>query len=352
MTQSTTVAAFERAFADYVGAKYAIALCNGTATLHTALVALGVQPGDRVAVPPLTMSATTLAVLQAGAVPVFCDVERDTWVMRRTGPADCRVQMPVDLYGLWQPNVNDWRDGATMLGKRGWVFDAAQTLRPHRCSGFTSYSFQSSKILALGEGGMLVTDDEALATRAREFSSLGYRMRADQPRIDPAALKSPTYARHHWPLAFNYRMNELTAERGLSLLERDRSGECEIDVLRDKRRCAAAFYRDAIAGCSWLTPQHVPEGWTHDYWTYAVAVDTPERWPVLADAIVRHGGERPYAAWRLTYQEPAFRHLAPDGTCPVAESLQPRLVQGQTNDLESAKRNAYAWHAAILEIGG
>jgi hypothetical protein len=63
--------------------------------------------------------------------------------------------------------------------------------------------------------------------------------------------------------------------------------------------------------------------------------------------VVAHGGERPYFAWRLSYQEPALRHLAPDGTCPVAESLQPRLLQFQANDLASAERNARALRAAI-----
>lgn len=373
MKNGTKVAEFEREFAAYVGAKYAIALCNGTATLHTALVALGVKPGDRVAVPPLTMSATTIAVLQAGAVPVFADVHSGTWVMNNsihTLPR-CAAFVPVSLYGLHQP----------YSGGRAVIDDAAQTLRPHSGCAFTSYSFQASKILALGEGGMLVTNDEALATRAREFSSLGYRMRADQPRIDPAALKSPDYARHY-SLGYNYRMSDLVAAEGLKRLTTVSSTGHQIgfpsgaDELLALRRRAAAYYRDAIAGCDWLTPQHVPEGWTHDYWTYAVAItpsrddpfetgreiDDGEQWQILADMIVRHCGERPYAAWRLTYQEPAFNYLwtaalskrpyADGRLCPVAEDLQPRLMQFQTNNLASAERNATALAAAIREVGG
>jgi hypothetical protein len=69
----------------------------------------------------------------------------------------------------------------------------------------------------------------------------------------------------------------------------------------------------------------------------------------LQEAVVQHGGERPYGAWKITFTEPACRHLAPDGTCPVAESLQPRLLQFQTNDLVSAQRNARALAAAIRE---
>lgn len=406
MTNGSQVAAFERAFAEYVGARYAIALCNGTATLHTALVALGVNPGDRVAVPPLTMSATTIAVLQAGAVPVFCDVDERAWLMPYHSPLHAGNEpysVPVSLYGL-QPN---W-------GTTNTIIDAAQTLsRPPMPTAFTSYSFQASKILPLGEGGMLVTNNEALATRAREFSSLGYRMRADQPRIDPKVLKSPTFARHHSYPAWNYRMNDLTAREGLRWFEQSTGAgprRLKIDDAKERRFTAALQYRKAIEGCEWLTPQHVPDGWQHDYWTFAVATDTPERLLALLDAVERHGGERPYPAWRLTYDEPAFvylngdpcepqhqdrhrdresgtapgdcpareayeRHGAHDraggreipeghdahdvhgprrarrvGLCPIAESLQPRLLQFQTNDLASAEQNARALRRAIEDL--
>jgi perosamine synthetase len=366
MKNGQMVAEFERAFAEYVGAKYAIALCNGTATLHTALVALGVKPGDKVAVPPLTMSATTIAVLHAGAVPVFVDVDPETWLMDGAGADDTRAAIGVSLYGLqFACFVRP-----PLLGGPRLIDDAAQTLRKHdRGFAFTSYSFQASKILALGEGGMLVTNDEELASKAREFSSLGYRMRADQPRIDPDAIKSPTFDRHY-SLGWNYRMNDLTAREGLLwLMPQEVRG---VDWLKQQRQEAASRYREAIAGCSWVTPQHVPDGWTHDAWTYAVACDTPERAIALADAAVKNGGERPFPAWKLTYQEPAFEHLARqrepiyleehiigrfvvgylehNHPCPVAESLQPRLLQFQTNRLASAERNATALRKAIEDL--
>lgn len=337
------VAAFERDFAAYAGAKYCIALCNGTATLHTALVALGVKPGDRVAVPPLTMSATTIAVLHAGAVPVFGDIHPETWLLCL--PNDARYAIPVSLYGLHYPSLGP---------QPRLIDDAAQTLRTHGGAAFTSYSFQASKILPLGEGGMLATNDEALAVKAREFSSLGYRMRADQPRIDPAAIKSPSYARHH-SLGYNYRMNDLTARRGLRMLEPFGFGRVRANEAKADRRTAASLYADAIAGCDWLTPQYVPPGFTHDYWAYAMACDTPERGTWLQRRMGELGAEIPYGAWRLTYQEPAFRQYAdgsPRGLCLVAENLQPRLLQFQTNNLVSAERNAAALRKAIGEIGG
>lgn len=346
MKNGSAVAEFESAFANYVGAKFAIALCNGTATLHTALAAMGVKPGDHVAVPPLTMASTTIAVLQAGAVPVFCDVDPETWLLADADISD--VFLPVALYGL-----RIHRPGAYQPGFRTLI-DAAQTLQPHpRWCSFTSYSFQSSKILALGEGGMLVTNDEELATRAREFSSLGYRMRADQPRIDSRVIRDPAFERHHLGVSWNYRMNDLTARAGLAWLAETDMTASRVTVALDHRAAAASWYASAVAGCPWITPQRVPDGWTHDYWSYAVALESADIWHPFADAIERHGGERPYAAWRLTFSEPAFRHLDPGpDACPMARSLQPRIMAFQTNDLASAERNAEAVAKAIREVGG
>ena len=123
------------------------------------------------------------------------------------------------------------------------------------------------------------------------------------------------------------------------------------DQLLSERRYSAECYRQAIQGVDWITPQYVPEGWPHSYWTYAIALERRDMWEPFVAAIERNGGERPYAAWRITYQEPAFRHLAPDGTCPVAEDLQPRLVQLQTNhDHSGSERAAEILSKAIRSL--
>lgn len=375
MKNGETVSLFERELAAYCGASFAVAAANGTCTLSAALVALGVKPGDRVAVPPLTMSATTIAVLNVGAVPVFCDVDPDTWLMAAEGTT-ATAFLPVSLYGLSAPYVPLTRQqkadvrtnhhlGDDCSVVSAVVDDAAQTLRKHSGASFTSLSFQASKILSTGEGGALLTNDEQLAERARSYLSLGYQMSAGQARIDSNALKSPTFDRHYLANSINGRMNDLTAAEGLRQLP-------VAESLKGWRAICASYYADAIEGCDWLTPQHVPQGWKHDRWAWAVACDTPERALWLADAMVRHGGEKPYPAWRITYQEPAFKHLAPemgrwvsteqigvfvyegdpfDRSCPNAESLQPRLLQFQTNNLASAERNAAALRKAIGEAG-
>ncbi len=251
------------------------------------------------------------------------------------------AQIPVSLYGLhtqwWGPNVID---------------DAAQTLRPHnKGCAFTSYSFQSSKILSLGEGGMLATDDPELARRVRWYTSLGYDLPPDSSKIDPERIKASDYVRHI-PLIpdavpINARMNEITALKGLKKLENAWS-------ILHFRSVAAGYYLEAIGGCEWIRPQAYPAGYRHDYWSFAIATDTPEQQKQLSDSVVRHGGERPFSAWRLTYQEPLLRGhvVATTNICPVAESLQPRLLQFQTNNLQSAEANAGALRKAIKELNG
>lgn len=328
----TPVADFERAFARHVGAEHAIALCNGTATLHTALAALGVGPERRVVVPPLTMSSPALAVKHAGGIPVYWDVDPDLWTMQQP-PADS-IAIPVALYGL---NLRlDWPDVTV-------VMDAAQTLMHHNARyAFTSYSFQASKILATGEGGMLVTNHTDFAKEARQFSSLGYAMDADQPRIDKATIKRHDVMRHY-RIGYNYRMAPVVADLGLEQLS-------HIEELLVSRTAAAALYREQTRRTHIFSEQYVPAGWWHDYWTYAVTLPTESEATALCDTIVKHGGERPYRAWALSCDEPALVDVSRETAVPVARDLQPRLVQFQTNSLPSAQKNALALSYALDEV--
>ena len=362
------VTRLEHAFSEYVGAKHAIAMTNGTVTLEAALRACGVAPGHEVGVPPLTMSATCAAVISSGCAPMFLDVDGQTWVMGGGQRAPhARVLMSVSLFGLEERAGFDYRDAKRMRGQRHLIVDAAQTLQKHEGKpyggypDFTSYSFQSSKIISGGEGGMLVTNDAELAARARSYASLGYDVSADS-RIDRMAIRDPNAIRHV-RIGINGRMNDVTAAVVLAQLE-------YADELLAERLACAMLYREAHQGCTWLTPQHVPEGSSHSWWCYPLLLNidvkrkpiAPEplspywttlNWRWFAERIVHHGGEKPYAAWRLTFDESAFKHLDPGpDACPVARSIQPRLTLFQTNDLAAAERNATALHKAIEELGG
>ena len=323
----------EAAFAEKFGVKFAISFTNGTATLHAALTALGVGPGDEVIVPPLTMSSTTLAVLHAGATPVYADVDRETFVMsvesaRRKISPKTKAIMPVSLYGLPAP--------VPELKKLGFpvVEDSAQCFLGKiggRIAGtigeLGSFSFQNSKHITCGEGGMVVTDDPELAAAVRRFSSLGYGQISPEPgksKIDKNVIAFPETVRHtHY--GFNFRMSELCAAFALAQLENlDR-------FVAMRQRCGEAF-REAAEGYSWLTPQKIPAGAENSFWAAAFCLDTDfVSWHTFHDAMIAAGSDGYYGAWRLAYREPAMAAFAETAECPEAEYLQPRMIQLKTH---------------------
>jgi len=365
----------EEAFAKRCNVRFAIAHVNGTATLHAALVAAGVGPGDEVIVPPLTMASTAFAVLHANAVPVFADIDADMWtidpgaVEQLISPRT-RAVMPVALYGL-MPDM----DPLMKIAERHSlvvVEDDAECFLGYyhgRVSGsighLASFSFQSSKQLTSGEGGIVVTDDEELALRVRRFNSLGYAgVGTNKAKITKEDIQDPQYARHV-SMGFNYRMPELCA--AVALAQTERIGE-----LVGARMQAAAALAAAAETCDWLVPQRTPPGYVHSYWTYVVrlAEHAPVTWHQFRDAFRAIGGDGIYAAWRLNYLEPAFlegklygqaapfaparrrsgvRQRYAPGLCPIAEQVQPRLLQFKTNywDPVGATRQAEILRAAI-----
>jgi perosamine synthetase len=348
----------EREFAERFGSRFAIGFVNGTATLHTALAALGVGPGDEVIVPPLTMSSTAMSVLQAGAIAVFADVDRDAFTLDPKSveaklSERTKAIMSVALYGL-SPDY----DGLLRIRReRGipLVEDNAQSFLSEfqgalvgRQGDFASFSFQASKHLTAGEGGMLITDDEELANKARRFSSLGYAgVSAKQGKITRNDIQDPQYNRHV-ALGFNYRMSEVNAAVLLGQLQR-------AEELVAQRIKVARIFDEALAGQSLLRRQAEPDGCRNTYWAYSVVLDTPDPgrdWYRFRDLFQAKGGDGYYAAWKLSYLEPLFldqiqhmpgvRQTYGAGLCPNAEYLQPRMIQLKTNywDLGEAEVQA------------
>jgi perosamine synthetase len=353
----------EQKFAEKFNVRFAISHVNGTATLHSALVAAGVSTGDEVIVPPLTMCSTSFAVVHAGAVPVFADVDLRTfnldpgkierWITPRT-----KAIIPVALYGL-SCEMNSILDIASRH-KLAVIEDDAQCLLGYyqgRIVGtlghLASFSFQSSKHMTSGEGGMVLTDDEDLANAVRRFNSLGYAGLSGGPgkgKITRDTIQDPQYVRHD-SVGFNYRMSELCAAVALGQLER-------LEELVAMRIKCAELYQQAVRGCQWLVPQYVPADYIHSYWTYPLVL-SPEidcTWYEFRAKYRESGGDGIYAAWQLTYLEPAFhqqnfypadrpcaeRQRYERGLCQVAESLQPRILQLKTNytDIIKAEQQA------------
>ena len=358
----------EKEFAKRFGVKYAIAHINGTATMHSALAAAGIGPGDEVIVPPLTMASTSFAVLHANAVPVFADIDPYTFnidpedIRRKITPYTKAI-IPVALYGL-SPDIGVIMDIASEYDLTVIEDDAECFLGYHKgkvvgsIGHMASFSFQSSKHITSGEGGMIITDDEELANKIRRFNSLGYAgVGASKGKITKDDIQDPKYERHV-SLGFNYRLPELCAAVALAQVER-------LDELVNMRVKVAELYAQAIDGCNWLTPQFVPDGYVHSYWTYVLKLETDMvdfTWYDFRRKYMELGGDGIYAAWLSNYLEPVFQQHAfypmecPTqcshhrgqvqkyriGLCPIAESIQPQLLQFKTNyfNIEQSAKQA------------
>jgi perosamine synthetase len=226
---------FEAAFAEATGAKHAVAVCNGTAALHLALHSLGLSRGDEVIVPTLTFIAPVNAIVLTGATPVFAECRRSDWVTdaadvaRRITPRT-RAILPVHLYGAACDMralrelaaahrllvIEDCAEalGTTAAGQHVGTFGQVGT-----------FSFFGNKTVTTGEGGMVITDDDALAPRLRQVRGQG---------------QSCTRRYWHEMLGFNYRMTNIEAAIGLAQMERLRA-------LLDRKREIAARYGEALS---------------------------------------------------------------------------------------------------------
>ena len=345
----TATQSFENAFANKAGAKFAITFNSGTSTLHAALHAVGVRSGDEVIMPALTVIANLQVVLAQQAVPVFADIDEVSFnicptSVRSLVTEKTKAIMIVPLYGA----ACDFDAFLDLSRETGIpiINDAAQapflTHKGQPISSLfdiTSFSFDATKHMTTGDGGMITANSESSAQLVRKFGCLGYRdLAADNGRIrvNKDIFQNPEYSRHD-DLGLNYRMSEFQAAVGLAQLEK-------IDAFIQLRSEIASNYYDIVAGSNMLMPQSqhfVPD---HSYWTFACRLVAPDvTWVEFRRKFIESGGSGIYAAWRLLYQEELFRsgrwkshaedryenyQLTP---CNVAEEIQPQLMQFPLN---------------------
>lgn len=273
------VGRFERAVADAVGARHAVATASGTAALHVALLVAGVEPEDEVLVSTLTFVAPANAVRYVGAHPLFVDAEPAFWQMdvgrveaflrgaceRRAGGLHdratgrrVRALLPVHILG----GAVDLAPLLALAREFGLavVEDATEGLggryRGRALGTFgdaACLSFNGNKLLTTGGGGMLLTDDAALARRARHLTT--------QAKADEVEFV-------HDAVGYNYRLTNVAAAIGLAQTER------LAHHLAEKRRVAAR-YAEGLAGVSGVRPMPEAPGTRHAWWMYTVEVDAP-----------------------------------------------------------------------------
>ncbi|MEM1270669.1 MAG: UDP-4-amino-4,6-dideoxy-N-acetyl-beta-L-altrosamine transaminase [Bacteroidota bacterium] len=258
ISQGERIRAFERAFAGYAGVPHAVGFSSGTAALHGAVLAAGIEPGDEVIVPPLTFAATANVVRYCGATPVFADIEAasrcidpvqaEAAITDRTRalvavdfaghPADYdRLRALADTYGL------------TLIGDAAHSAGATYKGRPiATCTDLSAFSFNPVKNMTSAEGGMLTTSDQALFERGQMAGLHGMTRNPDLlERSSPGGW----YYEQQF-LGFNYKLSELHAALGMSQLSR-------LDGFNQRRRQLAQFYDDALAGLPLQLPRESPD---------------------------------------------------------------------------------------------
>lgn len=337
------VGEFERRFAERVSRKHGVAVCNGSAALEAAVAALGVGPGDEVLMPTFTIISCASAVTRLGAVPVLIDCDSRTWNMDPRAIQSritdrTKAIMVVHLYGLpvdmdpvldiaQRHSLLVIEDAAEMIG---------QTYRGRPCGSFgalSTFSFYPNKHVTTGEGGMIVTDDDALAARCRSLRNL--------------AFGGPRRFVHH-ELGWNFRMTNMQAAVGLAQLER-------LDEFVAKKRTMFSRYLellDAIPGLQLPVPR--TEYAENVNWVFGVVIEDSVPFDA-AEAMARLAklgvGTRPFF-WPM-HEQPIFRKMGLfEGEChPVAERIARRgfylpsglaLTDDQVQRVAAAVRKVFA----------
>lgn len=271
LTQGPKVAAFERAFAERHRVKHALAVTSCTTGLHLALAGLGIGPGDEVIVPAFTWVATANVVLYCGATPVFVDVDPRTYNIDIAAVAAkvtsrTRAVIAVHLFGLCidvdalraalPSRVTIVEDAACAAGS-SWQGRPAGTL-----GEVAAFSFHPRKSVTTGEGGMVTTNDDALAERMNQMRNHGGSLSEEQRHHGPR----PYLLAEYNVLGYNYRMTDLQGAVGLVQLGK-------LDKFIDERARWAAWYTRELASVRWLRLPSEPAGGRHGWQAYVTFVD-------------------------------------------------------------------------------
>jgi perosamine synthetase len=292
------VSEFERKFADYIGVKHGIAVCNGTAALETALFAAGIGKGDEVIMPAFTIISCALAAIRLGAIPVLVDAEPDTWnmdVSQIEGRLTSRTKaiMPVHIYG--HPVDMDPVLDIARMHNLIVIEDAAEAhgaeYKGRKCGALghiSAWSFYANKIITTGEGGMVITSDAKMAKRAESYRNLCFR---------------PEKRFYHTELGYNFRLTNIQAAIGLAQLER-------IEEFIQIKRGLGEYYRQRLLKFKGIKCQ-IEKPWAKMvYWMYCIELDSALRFnaqSLMKELAKKDIGTRPF--FLGLHEQPALRDL-------------------------------------------
>ncbi|MDY3069742.1 MAG: UDP-4-amino-4,6-dideoxy-N-acetyl-beta-L-altrosamine transaminase [Parabacteroides sp.] len=282
LTQGPKIAEFEKCFADYVGCKYAVAVNNATAGLHLGATSLGVKPGDKVIVTPLTFAASANCIRYCGGEVVFCDIDKDNYLMdlnelekilksapkgtyKGIVPVDF-AGYPLDLekfksladeYNLWIMEDACHAPGAYFIDSK----DEKQLSGNGNFADLAVFSFHPVKHIATGEGGMVTTNDKALYEKLCLYRTHGITK-------EPALLTKNDGGWYYEmiDLGYNYRITDFQAALGISQLKRANSG-------LSRRQQIAEKYTAAFSSIKGIKTPNIESNVYHAYHLYIIQVE-------------------------------------------------------------------------------
>jgi perosamine synthetase len=354
---------FEKLFCEKIGVRHGIAMNSGTSTLHCALEALGVEPGDEVITPALTVIMDSNAIIHANAVPVFVDIDPKTFNLsvidlKRKITPKTKAIIAVAIYGL----SPDYDEIKKVAGNIPIIEDNAQcllgTYKGNMTGGIgqvSSYSFENTKHISCGEGGIVCTNDEQIATKLRKIGGHGFKnLVADEGRIrlNQEVFQDPNYKRHD-VIGWNYRMSEFNAAIAMAQLER-------VDELVNLRKESANIFIQKMKKYNIFEFQESAYESENVYYTLGVIYEGESRygvsWHNFRKKYVEMGGDGIYGAWSVPYLEPVMQRrdyvkrypeIYKDiyykaGDCPIAEKIQQKIMQFKSNyrSLELAEQKS------------
>jgi perosamine synthetase len=290
LSQGPRVAEFEKRFAEYVGAKHAIAVSSCTTALHLAMIGAGITAGDEVLCPSLSFIATANSIRYMGATPVFVDIDPATFNLDPDRVEEAitprtkailvvhQIGLPAALSDILdiarRRNLIVIEDAACAIGS---VYKGQRIGLPH--SFISCFSFHPRKILTTGEGGMLTTSDEEVARRLRPLRQHAMST-TDLARHSSQTILTESYDE----VGYNYRMTDLQAAVGIIQLGR-------VDGFVARRRALAARYSQEFERLGWLIPPHEPSDRRHNFQSYMARLrqDAPVSRDVLMQKLLDLG---------------------------------------------------------------
>ncbi len=317
LTSGPRVAEFEEKFAEYLGVKRAIAMNSCTSALFLAVKALGIT--GEVIMPSFTFVATANAVITAGAVPVFTDIHYDTcnmdpWIIEDKITSRTEAIMPVHFAGH-SCNMDAIMEIAERHGL-AVIEDSAETLGGEYegemagSFGIGCFSFFPTKAMTTGEGGMLTTNDDALADKVRALVGHGLV----KTPYERESTKKPWYRVAKFP-GYNFRMSDILGALGCEQLKR-------LPEMNAKRRKIAQYYCKELAGIEQIVLPTERENCKHVYQIFTIKVKPP----IVRDAFVLRLRERGVMA--AVHFDPPLHHMEifPDADLPVTDLVSEQIV--------------------------